>query len=81
MAARSTNTTTICQGRDKARIPSQAKFIAYCVEAMPLLDKVNITSERDEGCMELNTPADANDFVAICGEMRFWKREMKVHAV
>lgn len=60
---------------------AHAKFIAYGPHAMPLLEKVNLAGELDEGCIVLKTPADAEAFVAACGELRFWPREEKTQAV
>jgi catalase len=60
---------------------AHAKFIAYGADAMPLFEKANIVVDMDGGFMALKTPADAKAFIAACGELRFWARETKVHAV
>ncbi|MDQ0390757.1 catalase [Labrys monachus] len=58
---------------------AHAKFIAFSAAAQPLLDKAGVLP--DGGCLALKTPDDAKRFVALCGELRFWEREAKVHAV
>jgi len=60
---------------------AHAKFIAYSAEALPLFGKANLVADMDAGCVELTAPADAETFIAACGELRFWEREAVVHAV
>jgi catalase len=60
---------------------AHAKFIAYGPDALPLFEKANLATELDEGCIAIKKPAGAKAFIAACGELRFWPREAKVHAV
>ncbi len=59
---------------------AHAKFIAYVETAKPLLEKAGVT-EMDGGCIALKSGADARSFLAACGQLRFWEREPRVHAV
>jgi catalase len=60
---------------------AHAKFIAYGPDAMPLFEKANLVADIDEGFFALQKPADAKTFIQLCGQLRFWEREAKVHAV
>jgi catalase len=60
---------------------AHAKFIAYGPDAAPLFEKANLASDIDEGFFALKKPADAKAFIELCGKLRFWAREAKVHAV
>jgi catalase len=59
---------------------AHAKFIAFAPDAALLLDKAGIT-ERDDGFVPLQRPADAKTFVKMCRDFRFWAREPGVHSV
>ena len=37
--------------------------------------------EPDEGCMLLDGQGSAERFLAMCGDLRHWKREPRVHNV
>lgn len=52
------------------------KYIGYVKEAELLLEKAGIAHELDEGCMILQ-PNNVEVFIKMCGNLRFWKREMK----
>lgn len=52
------------------------KFIGYVQEALPLLINIGIDKELDDGCMLLNKNKAAN-FIKLCGDLRFWERELK----
>jgi catalase len=58
---------------------AHAKFIAFSAAAKPLLDKAGV--EPDDGCVALTSPADAQRFVELCGDVRCWPREANVQAV
>ncbi len=58
---------------------AHAKFIAYVDAALPLFGKAG--AAPDEGCLSLQSPADAKKFVTMCRDLRFWAREPKVHSV
>ncbi len=58
---------------------AHAKFIAFSADAKPLLDRAGVLP--DEGCLALNERGDAECFIAMCADLRFWDREAKVHAV
>ncbi len=60
---------------------AHCKFIAYTVHAMPLLEKAGIASDLDGGCLKLQAPDDAEDFVTLCRQLRFWEREPEVKVV
>ncbi len=57
---------------------AHCKFIGYTAEIGPLLEKAGVRSELDEGCRELSKKGDGKDFVALCRQLRFWKREAKL---
>ncbi|MDF9797375.1 catalase [Catalinimonas alkaloidigena] len=57
------------------------KFIGYTSSAMPLLEKAGIAENLDEGCISLDNPNVASDFILACRKIRFWDRESKVNAV
>ncbi|MGZ5474782.1 MAG: catalase, partial [Thermoanaerobaculia bacterium] len=44
------------------------KFIGYDATALPLLAKAGIADSLDDGCIQLDTAADARSFVERCGE-------------
>ena len=53
------------------------KFISYAGAAEPLLTKAGIgSSERDGGCLRIESVDDIQSFVAACRDMRFWQREL-----
>ncbi len=58
---------------------AHAKFIATTKEAAPLLEKAGV--EPDGGVMSLGGVKDAERFLELCTQLRFWEREPKVHAV
>jgi catalase len=59
---------------------AHCKFIAYSPEAMPLLEKAGIAEGLDPGCLALGSADDAEAFVVMCRELRFWEREPEVKA-
>ncbi len=60
---------------------AHAKFIAYGPDATALFEKANLTADMDGGFVALKKLADAKAFIKLCGELRFWAREAKVHSV
>ncbi|MEN3794839.1 catalase [Fulvimarina sp. MAC3] len=60
---------------------AHCKFIAYSPEAMALIDKAGVKDDLDDGCLCLKAPGDAEPFVTMCRELRYWPREKKVDAV
>ncbi|MEP9360059.1 catalase [Sphingomonas sp. KR3-1] len=55
------------------------KFIGFTEEAAPLLAKAGIgEADRDEAFVSLAKAADAKAFVAACGALRHWPRELAV---
>ncbi|MET0309875.1 MAG: catalase [Sphingomonas sp.] len=55
------------------------KFIGFTEEAAPLLLKAGIgEADRDEAFVPLAKAADAKAFVAACGALRHWPRELAV---
>jgi catalase len=60
---------------------AHAKFIAYGPDALLLFEKANLLAEMDEGFVALKKPADAKAFIEICGNLRFWDREARIHVV
>jgi catalase len=60
---------------------AHAKFIGYAATAMPLFEKLGLAAMMDDGFVALKTKSDSKAFVKLCGELRFWERETKVHAV
>ncbi len=57
---------------------AHCKFIAFSPEAMPLFEKAGIADGLDGGCLELSAADDAETFVAMCRDLRFWDREPEV---
>jgi catalase len=51
------------------------KFIGYVDAATPLLAKVGMSDNRDEGFIALKKPADCSAFVSDCRQLRYWARE------
>ncbi len=57
---------------------AHCKFIGYGAEAMPLFERAGLAADLDEGCIALAKPADAKAFIAKCGALRLWSRELTV---
>ncbi|MDB5434842.1 MAG: Catalase [Phenylobacterium sp.] len=53
------------------------KFIAFTAAAQPLLEKAGVRAELDEGCVALDKAKDAAGFIETCGQLRYWRRELK----
>ena len=54
-----------------------SKFIGYTADALPLIDKAGIgEDDMDAGLIELGKAADAKAFLATCGKLRLWEREL-----
>ncbi|TPE51043.1 catalase [Amaricoccus solimangrovi] len=51
---------------------AHAKFIAFAETARPLLDQAGATP--DDGFLLLGKPGDAEDFVKLCRQLRYWAR-------
>ncbi len=55
-----------------------AKFIGYTPQAQPLLVKAGIGPEdMDEGLIALDGPDGVAPFLAACGQLRLWDRELR----
>ena len=59
---------------------AHAKFIGYADTAKPLFEKAGLT-DMDAGFVALKGEADVKKFITACRQLRFWEREVKVHAV
>ena len=58
---------------------AHCKFIGYTSAAELLLTKAGIAPEDfDEGMIALEGPQDVPAFLAQCGQLRFWTREMAI---
>jgi catalase len=57
---------------------AHCKFIGYTDAATALLAKAGLGDDLDEGCVLIDQPEDARDFVARCGALRYWPRELAV---
>jgi catalase len=57
---------------------AHCKFIGYVDAVIPLLDKIGISKDLDEGCVLLTSAKEATSFVAGLGKLRVWAREPKV---
>jgi len=58
---------------------AHCKFIGYTSAAELLLNKAGIAPEDfDEGLIALEGPQDVPVFLAQCGQLRFWTREMTI---
>ena len=56
---------------------AHCKFIGHSADAEALFQAAGVT-DRDEGFMALGKAKEAKAFVAKCGELRFWPRELEV---
>jgi catalase len=57
---------------------AHCKFIGYTAAAEPLIAKAGIASdEYDEGMVRLDNADDVPAFLAMCGQLRLWDRELK----
>lgn len=59
---------------------AHCKFIGYVSEAVPLLDKTNVSAMLDEGVIMVEDDASLEDFLRQCRKLRLWTREPKVKA-
>ncbi|WP_246716551.1 MULTISPECIES: catalase [unclassified Methylocystis] len=57
---------------------AHCKFIGFTESALPLLQKAGVADALDEACIQLATVKDATAFIAACGELRYWPRELTV---
>jgi catalase len=58
---------------------AHCKFIGYTAQALPLLAKAGVAPEdHDEGLIQLDGADDVAAFLAACGQLRLWDRELKV---
>jgi catalase len=58
---------------------AHCKFIGYTASAAPLFAKAGIAPEElDEGVILLESAADVPAFLAMCGQLRLWDRELKI---
>jgi catalase len=57
---------------------AHCKFIGYTASAAPLFAKAGIGPEEfDEGMVVLESAVDVPAFLAMCGQLRLWDRELK----
>lgn len=56
---------------------SHCKFIAYTESALPLLQDANLDKQIDDGFCKLTSKDDADTFIQLCRELRYWPRETK----
>lgn len=54
------------------------KYIGATAEAQAIFAKAGIADSLDEACVALEEPADAKAFIAACGQLRYWPRELNV---
>jgi catalase len=57
---------------------AHCKFIGYSTAAMPLFEKAGIATDLDEACFELGSAKDVTAFLAACGRLRHWARELAI---
>ncbi|PZR34357.1 catalase [Caulobacter segnis] len=56
---------------------AHCKFIGYTAAAEPLLMRAGVAAEEfDDGMIALEGPQDVPAFLALCGQLRFWAREL-----
>ncbi|MGI9360111.1 MAG: catalase HPII, partial [Parasphingorhabdus sp.] len=53
---------------------AHAKFIAYDSNTRSMLEGVVAGDILDDGCVELSSAQDAQDFIDSCSALRFWDR-------
>jgi catalase len=57
---------------------AHCKFIGMTAEAEAIFAAAGLADDLDEACLPLAKAGDAASFVAACGTLRFWQRELKV---
>lgn len=58
---------------------AHCKFIGYTSAAELLLTKAGISADEfDEGMVQLEGPQDVPAFLALCGQLRHWARELMI---
>ena len=58
---------------------AHCKFIGYAPEAAPLLRRAGVReADMDDGVVDLSAPEAPATFIAACGALRFWRRELDV---
>ena len=57
---------------------AHCKFIGFTPGALPLLAKVGIDPETDEGLIGLDGPKSIASFIESCRKLRLWSREASV---
>ncbi|MBA8840868.1 catalase [Ochrobactrum sp. RH2CCR150] len=57
---------------------AHCKFIGFTTGATPLLKKVGITPNTDDGLVLLETVNSISGFIECCRELRYWARENAV---
>jgi catalase len=57
---------------------AHCKFIGMTPEAEAIFAAAGLAEDLDEACTLLEKAGDAAPFVAACGALRFWQRELKV---
>jgi catalase len=56
---------------------AHSKFTAYTTPARSLLEAAIGPTKVDDGFVQLNSPADAANFIKVCRKLRFWERETR----
>jgi catalase len=57
---------------------AHCKFVGYTEAAMALFEKAGLAEDIDEGCVLIDKPKDAREFLERCGVLRHWPRELKL---
>jgi catalase len=58
---------------------AHCKFIGYAPEAAPLLRRAGVReADMDDGVVDLSAPDAPATFIAACGALRLWRRELDV---
>ena len=55
---------------------THCKYIGTSAQSAPLLAKAGLDGDLDIACLPLDRPDEAKTFVAACGALRYWPREL-----
>lgn len=58
---------------------SHCKFIAYTESALPLLQDANLDKQIDDGFCKLSSGDDADTFIHLFRQLRYWPRKAKLN--
>lgn len=57
---------------------AHCKFIGFTANAEILFAEARVPTVLDDGFVALSSPTDVEEFLTMCGKLRFWPRELAV---